>query len=162
MKLLKFLDDKFEEYFLAFTLSLSVLIIFAQVIMRYVFKSSLSWSEELARYLFLWQIWLGASFAVKHNKHLRADVLQNVLPQKFKYPIEVLYTVIWLAFCVFLAYKSTLLVSRISMVGQLSAAMRLPMKYAYASVPAGCILMSIRLIQKIRLDYMKYKNGGVL
>lgn len=162
MKILKLLDDKFEEYFLAFTLSLSVLIIFAQVIMRYVLGSSLSWSEELARYLFLWEIWLGASFAVKHNKHLRADVLQTVLPKKFKYPIEVLYTVIWLAFCIFLAYKSTVLVSTISRVGQLSAAMRLPMKYAYASVPAGCILMSIRLIQKIYLDYKKYKSGGAV
>lgn len=160
MKILKFLDDKFEEYFLAFTLSLSVVIIFAQVIMRYVFSSSLSWSEELARYLFLWQIWVGAAFAVKHKKHLRADVLQIVLPSKLKYPLEVLYTVIWLCFSIFLAYKSSILVSTISRVGQLSAAMRLPMKFAYASVPAGCTLMTIRLVQKIYLDYKKYKSGG--
>lgn len=162
MKLLKLLDDKFEEYFLAATLSLSVVIIFAQIVMRYVFKASLSWSEELARYLFLWEIWLGASFAVKHNKHLRADVLKTVLPDKYKYFIELLSTVIWLGFAIFLANKSTFLVSRISSVGQLSAAMRLPMKYAYASVPAGCILMSIRLIQKIYLDFKKYRSGGIV
>lgn len=160
MKILKLLDDKFEEYFLAITLSVSVIIIFVQVIMRYVVGESLSWSEELARYLFLWQIWVGASFAVKKKKHLRADVLQVVVPQKLKYPIEVLYTVIWLLFSIFFAYKSSILVSKIVTVGQLSAALRLPMQFAYASVPSGCILMSIRLFQKIILDYKKFKSGG--
>jgi len=160
LKILKLLDDKFEEYFLAITLSISVVIIFLQIIMRYVVGSSLSWSEELARYLFLWQIWVGASFAVKRNKHLRADVLQVVVPQKLKYPVEVLYTVIWLAFSIFLAYQSSILVSKIIKVGQLSAALRLPMQFAYASVPTGCILMTIRLVQKIILDYKKFKSGG--
>lgn len=160
MKIIKVLDEKFEEYFLAVTLIFSVVLIFLQVIMRYVFSNSLSWTEELARYLFLWQIWVGASFAVKRGKHLKADIVRSFIPKDKHYYLDLVATVIWLAFSVFLTYKSSALVSKISQVGQLSAALRLPMKYAYASVPAGCYLMSIRLIQKLYLENRNRKAGG--
>jgi len=161
MKALKILDEKFEEYFLAVTLSISVILIFLQVVMRYVFSNSLSWTEEMARYLFLWQIWVGAAYAVKKNKHLNADILRSLLPvDKQKY-LDLISTVIWLLFSIFLVYKSSTLVSTIARMGQLSPAMRMPMEYAYASVPVGCSLMAIRLVQKIYLDNKKMKMEGV-
>ena len=55
--MLKKLWDNLEEYILVYSMMFSVALVFVQVIMRYVFSNSLSWSEELARYLFLWQIW---------------------------------------------------------------------------------------------------------
>lgn len=162
MKLLKLLDEKFEEYFLVITLTISVILIFAQVVMRYVFSASLSWSEELARYLFLWQIWIGASFAAKKEKHLRTDILKTAVSKKYKNYVELIAIVIWLVFSIFLTYKSSLLVISIGKTHQLSPAMRMPMSYAYASVPFGCALMSIRLIQNMYLNIVDYKNGGAL
>jgi len=162
MNILKMLNDKLEEYFLVITLTLSVILIFAQVIMRYVFSASLSWSEELARYLFLWQIWIGASFAAKNEKHLRTDILKTAVPNKYKNYVELIALIIWLAFSIFLTYKSSLLVMSIGKTHQLSPAMRMPMTYAYASVPFGCGLMSIRLIQKMYLNFKDHKNGGAL
>ena len=50
------LIDNLEEYFVVATMALMTLLVFVQVIMRYVFISSLSWSEELARFIFLWVI----------------------------------------------------------------------------------------------------------
>lgn len=161
MKLLKILDDKLEEYFLVITLTISVILIFAQVVMRYVFSSSLSWSEELARYLFLWQIWVGASFAAKHEKHLRTDILKGAVPDKYKNCVELVAVIIWLVFSIFLTCKSTLLVITIGKMHQLSPAMRMPMIYAYASVPIGCCLMSIRLIQNIYFNLKELRAGGV-
>lgn len=149
MKLIKLLDDKLEEYFLVVTITISVIIIFFQVIMRYGFHSSLAWSEELARYLFLWQIWIGASFAVKHSKHLRAEILKTAVPEHFRNYIELIALVIWLCFSVFLTYKGIQVVQMVVRMNQLSPAMRMPMVYAYLSVPVGCGLMSFRLVQVI-------------
>ena len=65
--------DKLEEYFLVFCLGFMVLLVFVQVVMRYIFQNSLSWSEELARYLFLWLSWIGASYAVRDAKRAQIE-----------------------------------------------------------------------------------------
>ncbi len=152
MSILKWLDEKFEESILVVSLIMTVSIVFAQVVMRYVFKSSLSWSEELARYIFLYQIWLGASYAVKRRNHLRIEIVKNNLSPRNKIIFDTFALLIWLAFSIFLAYKSFILTLTISQRGQLSPSMRMPMGYAYASVPIGSGLMCIRLVQQIYLN----------
>ena len=47
--------------------------------MRTVFKNSLTWSEELSRYIFIWQIWLGASTALKYNEHIRVTLIYSFM-----------------------------------------------------------------------------------
>lgn len=141
----------------------SVALVFLQVIMRYVFSSSLSWSEELARYLFLWQIWLGASYAVKERKHLRIEAVQSMIKSasgKIRFELVALF--LWLVFSIFMVYKGGELVKLLFIRGQVSPAMRVPMAYAYASVPVGCLLMSIRLIAEIMTMFKEYSlsEGG--
>jgi TRAP-type C4-dicarboxylate transport system permease small subunit len=141
--------NHFEEYLLVGSLAFSVALVFIQVVMRYVFQQSLSWSEELARYLFLWQIWIGASFAVKERRHLRIEMLLNALRGRRRLLGEMAVLLVWFGFSVFLAYKGTELTSILFLRGQVSPAMRIPMGYAYAAVPAGCMLMAIRLLEEL-------------
>ena len=70
---MKRITDHLEEYILIGSLFVSVALVFVQIVMRYAFKNSIFWSEELVRYIFLWQIWLGASYATKENKHQLPD-----------------------------------------------------------------------------------------
>lgn len=160
---LKKLWDHLEEYILVYSMMFSVALVFLQVIMRYVFSSSLSWSEELARYLFLWQIWLGASYAVKERKHLRIEAVQSMIKSasgKIRFELVALF--LWLVFSIFMVYKGGELVKLLFIRGQVSPAMRVPMAYAYASVPVGCLLMSIRLIAEIMTMFKEYSlsEGG--
>ena len=157
---LKKLWDHLEEYILVYSMMFSVALVFLQVIMRYVFSSSLSWSEELARYLFLWQIWLGASYAVKERKHLRIEAVQSMIKSasgKIRFELVALF--LWLVFSIFMVYKGGELVKLLFVRGQVSPAMRVPMAYAYASVPVGCLLMSIRLIAEIRTMFKEYSSA---
>jgi TRAP-type C4-dicarboxylate transport system permease small subunit len=147
VKIIRFLDEKFEEYFLIITLIATVSIIFLQVVMRYVFESSLSWSEELARYIFLWQIWVGASYAVKKSKHIKVDIIKNFFPAKVQTTMEYISLLLWIGLSIFLTFRSAELTQFIFNRGQVSPAMRIPMGYAYASVPVGCALMTFRLFQ---------------
>lgn len=149
MKVLKWLDEYFEEAVLVSSLVVTVGLIFMQVIMRYVFKNSLSWSEELARYIFLYQIWLGASYATKKKAHLRIEIIKSKFSGRKGVYFETAVMIIWLAFTVFLTVESFNLTKMIFIRGQLSPAMRMPMGFAYASVPIGAGLMSLRLIQNI-------------
>jgi len=149
LKVLKWLDEYFEEAVLVSSLVVTVGLIFMQVIMRYVFKNSLSWSEELARYIFLYQIWLGASYATKKKAHLRIEIIKSKFSGRKGVYFETAVMIIWLAFTVFLTVESFNLTKMIFIRGQLSPAMRMPMGFAYASVPIGAGLMSLRLIQNI-------------
>ncbi|MGM0397099.1 MAG: TRAP transporter small permease [Bacillota bacterium] len=147
--MIRWLDKYFEEAVLVSSLVVTVSLIFMQVIMRYVFSNSLSWSEELARYIFLYQIWLGASYATKKNAHLRIEILKSKFYGRKKTYFETIVLLIWLAFTVFLTLESFNLTRMIFIRGQLSPALRMPMGFAYASVPIGAGLMSLRLVQNI-------------
>lgn len=155
MKIIKFLDEKFEEIILVAMLAVMVILIFLQVVMRYVFQDSLSWSEEVSRYFFLWIIWLGAAFATKKNAHISLDFVTRRLPKNGRIIAEILKNVLWLAFAIFLAYISWKLTILIFMRDQLSAALRIPMGFAYASIPVGITLMVARLLQNF---YKKIKG----
>ncbi len=150
---------KVEEYFLVGSMVVSVCVVFLQVVMRYVFQNSLTWSEELARYIFLWQCWIGASYAVKKGSHIRVEILPNKFAGKKKVIFEVIITLIWFSFTIFLAYTGTWITTHVFNSGQLSPAMRIPMGYAYASVPVGCFLMIVHLIEDLADLIHKYKQG---
>lgn len=159
MRFLRLLDEKLEEYFLVASLVVTVSLIFAQIVMRYLVGQSLYWSEELARYIFLWQIWIGTSFAVKHAAHIRVDFFRNLLPDTWKNRLDFLVLAIWLAFVVFLAIESWTLISLLIQRHQLTPALRIPIAYAYLSVPVGCSLMILRLCQTLFLKIGASRRG---
>jgi TRAP-type C4-dicarboxylate transport system permease small subunit len=163
MTKLKKLIDHLEEYILLPSLAFSVALIFFQVIMRYAFKNSLSWSEELARYIFVWQLWLGVSYATKNSTHIRIILLRNALKEKGRKVLETIALVIWFAFGCFIIVQGWKIAMQIGDFGQKSPALGLPMVYAYLSVPVGAFLMNLRLIQnfvKIYRPETACENGG--
>ncbi|MCQ0968979.1 TRAP transporter small permease (plasmid) [Paracoccus sp. TK19116] len=72
--------DQLERNVIAIILGLMTILTFVNVILRYVFQSSIIWSLELTLALFAWLVLLGVSHAVKINAHLGVDALINALP----------------------------------------------------------------------------------
>ena len=64
---------KIADNTLAILLGLIVAIMFAQVMFRYTFNNSLSWSEEIAKFIFIWITFLGAALCFRDRKHLGVD-----------------------------------------------------------------------------------------
>lgn len=155
MKVLKWLDEHFEEYILIALSIFTVVIIFSQVVMRYVFNSSLSWSEEIARYGFIWLIYIGVSYGVKKRKHLRVDAITMLFEEKGTAVIKMIANILFLIFALVIAYYGLDIVTKIT---RESAALQIPMEYVYASLAFGMILTSIRLIQNVIIDYKDIKN----
>jgi TRAP-type C4-dicarboxylate transport system permease small subunit len=158
MTVKKFLDN-FEEYFVVWTMALMTALVFCQVVMRYIFGNSLSWSEELARFIFMWLSWVGASYAVKERSHFRVEMFANLLRGRHRKRFELLILAVWFGFSVVLAGLGTQLMIFLMETGQISAAMEIPMSWVYASVPAGCALMAIRLVVEI-VKVLKGPDGG--
>lgn len=155
LKVLKWLDENLETYFLIGTLVFMVVIISLQVFLRTFFDFSFTWAEEIARYVMLYQIWIGASLAVKEDAHLRITTFRDKYSKKGKMNFEIFIIVLWTVFAGFMTIKSGQLVKILFNRGQVSPAMQIPMGYAYASVTIGCGLMIFRLLQKL---YHEVKN----
>lgn len=141
--------DYFEEYFCMAMLAFMTVLIFVQVIMRYVFSNSLSWSEEVARFCFIWLSWIGASYCVKIDAHLRVTALLSVLPKKLLPYINLLMYICWGLFSLDLAYEGFKLIQMIYERGQASPALLIPMWIPVACVPVGSALMTFRLLGKV-------------
>lgn len=73
----KFMDKLFKgiDYFTGILTGLMVLFVFLNVVLRTFFNSGLTWSEELARYLFVYVTYIGAISAMRANGHLGVDTL---------------------------------------------------------------------------------------
>lgn len=147
------LFNNFEYVALITALAIMVIVIFSQVVMRYVFNNSLSWSEEFARYLFVWFSWMGVSAGVKDQEHLKVDILLTALDKrgllKTKEVINIVVSLIWLATTLIVTYYGFQLVMRQMSLNVVTPAMRLPVWIGYLSVPACSTVVGIRLIVKM-------------
>ena len=119
-------------------------VVFLQVLYRYVLAEPLHWSEELARYLFVWLSILGATLALQKGGHFGLDIFYRALPNRVRrfaqFCIYLLMgTVIGVVFS-----QGMILVQKT--VLQESPAMGISMSFAYASLPVGGALMAIHLL----------------
>ena len=101
-KILKFLNDYLEETICIILMSVMTIIIFIQVIMRYVMHNSLSWSEELARYCFIWLIYIGVAYGCKLMKHIKIDAALKLFPEKVRPYITIVGELLVLAFAAYI------------------------------------------------------------
>lgn len=152
MKILHVINERLEEIFLVAVMAAAVVIVAMQVFTRYVMKVPLPWSEELARYMFLWLTWVGASFATKERKHVNIDVIYQKLPQLGQRVCTVISTAVWIGFLCIMAYISLKLTISVSQGGQIAVGSGIPMWIPYASIPTGMSLMLFRLLQNCYFD----------
>lgn len=148
MKVLKFIDEQFEKWFLIASLIVMVLVTFMQIVLRW-FNAATVWAEEFSRYVMLYQVWVGASYAVHEDAHIRITALIGKLSGGRRRGMDLVVLTLWLLFALWLTVEGCVLVGKIAAMGQVSSAMRIPMTIPYASVLIGGALMTVRLVQKI-------------
>lgn len=139
--------DKIEIFIVTILLGAMIVVVFLQVFFRFIIKGSLPWSEELARYLMVWTVFIGASIGAKEGAHIGVEALVSIFPAKVKYFATLLTGFFCVFFCGIIAVVSYKVVLFLNSSGQLSPAMRLPIYWAYLSIPIGSILMGLRFIQ---------------
>ena len=145
--MLKAIDDYLEETILLILLVLMTCIMGIQIVSRYVFQNSLTWSEELVRYMFVWSAFLGVPFCIKHGLSIKVDQFRNLFPiplQKALMYIDKI--IIFVLFLVMFIY-SCLVVKASYLSGQTSPAMQIPMWIVQLSVCVSSLLSMMRSIQ---------------
>jgi len=136
---------KVFEVVIALFLALMVVLVFGNVVLRYGFNSSISMSDEVSRWLFVWVTFLGAVVALQRHEHLGVDMLVDRLPVLGKKICLVLGHVVMLAVTWWLFDGSW---TQVKLNMEVSApSTELPMAILYApgaifAVMAGFILLT--------------------
>ena len=127
------------------------LVLGVQIIARYVFQNSLTWSEELVRYLFIWSAFLGVPYCINKGASLKVVQFIDYLPAKLKNIVLMIDRVLMVVFFAAIFVFGLLVVKNSFLNGQRSPALGLPMYIVYLSVVVGSGLAIIRVIEKIVL-----------
>ena len=93
MKVIKWLDEHFEETFLVFFLVLISCITMLQIIAR-TFFAALSWPEEFCRYCWIWSVFISLPYPMRKGNMLRVNVLVDLLPTKARNAINIVIDLI--------------------------------------------------------------------
>lgn len=148
MKVLKWLDRYLEEVLLLIMLCAMVIIMGIQITARYALSSSLSWSEEITRFLFIASGFLSASFCIKKSASVKIDQLVGMLPGKGVHIFRLISYIVQLVFFSYLIpFAWQYMMSGVKS-GQLSPACGIPMYIIQASAVISFVLCVFRLVQK--------------
>jgi C4-dicarboxylate transporter DctQ subunit len=119
-------------------------ILFQGVVLRYLFNYSFSWTEEVVRYSIVWLVFIGGSIAARRGAHICMDIIVVYLPPRAKLAMAAVATAIACLFTLLITYYGVILTWSIWGYDQRTPAGEFPMALAFAAVPVGCALMTIR------------------
>ena len=129
-------------------------ILFANVIMRFCFKSGIVWSNEYANYAIIWIVCGGCGACVRSDAHMRITAIPDMIKnEKVKQVLALIVYVICLAFSVVILTSGSRLVGSMMANNQKSAAMQIPLSF-----PVGGGVMTFRFILKL-IDSVKKLIG---
>ena len=152
-KLLHGLDEYLEEVLLVILLAGMAVIMGIQVFCRYVLSMSLSWSEELTRYLFIWAGFLSISYCTKRCISIKIEQFVALFPKRGKALFKVInHTVELILFFYLLPFSWRYLNLAIA-TGQTSPALGIPMYLVQAAPLAGFLLAAVRILQRWVIEW---------
>ncbi len=120
------------------------LVVGAQVFARYVLNHSLFWSEELARYLFIWLVFLSAAIVLRQDRHIQVTAFVDMLPVSIRRAIIILGDLLMLGFVLVVFVESIRLANMVWTV--LTAAMEIPWTLVYLGILLGMGVMLLALV----------------
>jgi TRAP-type C4-dicarboxylate transport system permease small subunit len=146
---------RLEEWILAILMSIICLLTFANVLSRYIFTVSFSFTEELTTNLFAFVIFIGAALLARENGHLGFALLTDFLPRKMHAAALVLVGCLTTVFFAILLWYGLEMVMQQYEYGQRTPAMGMPEWMMGLSVPLGAALCMIRFWEGYLVEIKK-------
>lgn len=145
-KLVKAIDQMNKVILVILSLMLGVMsvVIIFQVFSRYVFNLPLPWSEELARYLMVYSIFIGAALALRQGRLIAVEAVAEKLSPKNRRRFKSFALLVSIVFFIVLFTKGLEILGQVG--AQKSPALQIPMSIPYAAISIGAVLLIINAI----------------
>lgn len=147
-----------EEGLSALCLIVMTALTFANVIARYVFSASFSFSEEITTYLFVLLSLLGTAIAAKRRAHLGLTILTDAVSPQVRKTMNLVSYVLAVAFSGAIFFYGIKMVMNQRMLGQVTAGMQWPEWIFGSFVPVGAFFVIVRFVQCL-MEELKRNPG---
>ncbi len=118
-----------------------------QVVYRYLLAWPSPWTEETARYLFVWSAFLAAAVSVGRNDQFFIPVFVEHLPERPRRLLQMLIDVLQLCFAVIMVRYGSIMAERMMMA--LSPVLPMPQGVAYMVIPIAGVYMAVHLLCRL-------------
>jgi len=122
-------------------------LVFLSILMRYIFNSPLEWGDEIASYMFVFVVFMGAAEMMREGKHIRVDFIVESLGMRKGRIIDFIILCISFFWCVILdwaSWKTTLNAYNYGMAS--SSLLRFPLFISYSFVSIGLAVLALQLM----------------
>lgn len=133
-----------DQYVSAIIFIAIMVLLFVQVVSRYIFRHSFTWTEELSVLMFVWMTYLGVSSAVTYRKNLRIDALLDVVPFKVKKAMLIISDVVFIAFNIYLIFPFLKLIESIGTAK--TPLLGIPKAISYWLIPVILVVTCVKLV----------------
>ena len=133
--------DLFEKFSITILFAVATLLLFTNVVLRYLFDTGLIWALELVQYLFAWVVLIGAAHGVKMGIHLGIDILLDRMSVTLRKQVLILTVLCCIVFVAIVDYQAFIYTLRIYEWGDLTEDLRIPQWIPYVAIPVGLSLM---------------------
>jgi TRAP-type transport system small permease protein len=145
------------EVILVVILTSMVGLVFGNVVARYVFNSAITWAEEVARFLFVWLTFVGASFGLLKGLHLGMDMVVARLQPRTRGVVECLNAIITLAFLGVWMVGGVHLIQ--ANLDYMSPATGFSMGLVYMIGPLAAVLMCVETVGRLTATIKTLRRG---
>jgi TRAP-type C4-dicarboxylate transport system permease small subunit len=128
----------------------SITLNFANVIGRYVFFSPIIWAEEVMIFIMIWCVFIGAVLVTWDGRHLRMDLLANIIPSPWREVINFIAAAGFLLIAALVVSQSWIAFSLFASLGQRSTTAGVPMLIPHAAPLIGFALMFVCVAVRFR------------
>jgi TRAP-type transport system small permease protein len=128
-------------------------VVFYQFVTRYVFNNSASWTEEIARYLLIGTVFVGASIGVAKNNHIQVDLLYRWLPAKLGRVLALAVDAVRIAFFAAMVVLTAQMMQK--MGNYQMTIVDLPMNIVYGVCLFGLAMMAIRSVWVMKVHWQR-------
>lgn len=149
---------KFEENLAALFMGGLLFTLFLQVFTRYALNDPLSWTEEAARYIYVYIVFLGASAAISDRSHVGIDYFAKALPIKAQWIVSFvvnLVILVVLALLIYWGWRAAMRQWNMPLV-----VLEVPYTWVYIAIPITAVLMTIRTIVVMGEDWRAMRKGA--
>ncbi|MCW8885523.1 MAG: TRAP transporter small permease [Motiliproteus sp.] len=141
------LTTRLEESFLAILLVGMTLLVFAEVVMRFVFGAGIHWAQEVTLLMSAWFVLFGASYGVKVGCHIGVDVFVKMLPHGVHRGVTVFALLLSLVYCGLFLYGSWIYLEKLHLIGIELEDLPVPKWIPTSILFIGFSLLAFRLSQ---------------
>jgi len=149
---------KLENILLISCFGLMGLVLFAQVIMRFIFNRPLMWSEEMVRFIQIWITFLGIGYGIRNSSHIAMVILYNKVNPTLQLILRITSNLIILICIIAFIPKAWDFISLQNQIN--SSAMGIRMSLVYIPIIIGSIIYIIYNLSDILSTSYKLINAN--